>query len=314
VTFRFALTALACAVALTGCGRALPGTAAAKAAQALRARAAGWQDPVVLDDFNHRHSYGVYAPDHHPFFKPLVFTMVGLRGGANTALELLAPDKETQPRKGFVLREDLGEDGSFLPPDADDKSKPAAHVRLNFRWNVNGAVTADPAIFAMTAFVLDKKLPSGEESAIGLAYAWTNDKYCPGQILKTTIGEGEDAVPTRVLVIRNGTGFGPKPCGANILEDMMAQSQVETRSLEQDLAYVQTRLPFDAGGNDRAATANDQADRTACPSPPQAALEGNPINTDIYGIMQCGAGADMPAVICAHSLIDDLTCQLKFEP
>jgi hypothetical protein len=316
VTFRLALTSLTCALLLAGCGRGLPGTATAAASHGLRVKAAGWQDPVVLDDFNRRHAYGVYAPDHHPFFKPLVFTMVGLRGGANTALELLAPDQETQPRKGFVLREDLEETGLFLPPNGDDNSKPAAHVRLNFRWAVNGAVTQDPAIFAMVAFQLAKRTAEGGEASIGLAYAWTNEKYCPGQILKTVIGEGEDAVPTRVIVLKAGTGFGPKPCGATILDEMMSQSTVEQRSMEADLAYIQGRLPFDAGGNDAAATASGQADRTACPPPGQMALLGvgePPINTDILGIEKCGAGADMPQAICAHALIDDLSMQLKFE-
>jgi hypothetical protein len=309
---RIALTTLAAALVLTGCGRALPG-AAGRTASAVRAHAlGGWQAPVMLDDFNRRHAYGLYAPDHHPFFKPLVFTFVGLRGGANTALELLAPAQETQPRKGFVMREDLDATGSFLPPDGDDNSKPAAHVKLNFRWNVNGAVAQDPAIFAMVAFQLAKKTASGDESSIGLAYAWTNDKYCPGQILKTVIGEGEDALPTRVIVLRSGTGFGPKPCGANILDDMMAQSVVETRSLEQDLATIQGRLPYDAGGNDAAAAANGQADRTGCPGGP--AMEGaDAYNSEIYGIEKIGAGADMPQVICAHALIDDIGMQLKFD-
>ncbi|MDB5101070.1 MAG: hypothetical protein JWM80_5491 [Cyanobacteria bacterium RYN_339] len=312
--FRSALIPLTCALLLAGCGRGLPGTATAAASKGLRAHATGWQDTVVLDDFNRRHAYGVYAPDHHPFFKPLVFTFVGLRGGANTALELLAPDQETQPRKGFVLREDLGEAGLFLPPNADENSKPAPHVRLGFRWAVNGAVTQDPAIFAMTVFQLEKKAADGTEGSIGLAYAWTNEKYCPGQILKTVIGEGEDAIPTRVLVVHSGTGFGPKPCGASILEEMMSTSTVEQRSLEADLAYIHGRLPFDAGGNDAASTASGQADRTSCPQPAGAMAVGDPpINTEIYGVEKLGGGADMPQAICAHALLDDFTMQLKFE-
>jgi hypothetical protein len=115
-----------------------------------------------------------------------------------------------------------------------------------------------------------------------------------------------------VIVLRSGTGYGPKPCGASILEDMLAQSQVEQRSLEQDLAYIQGRLPFDAGGNDAMAAANGQGDRTTCPAP--AMIEGgDAFNTEIYGIEKVGAGADMPQVICAHALVDDITMQLKYE-
>lgn len=207
-----------------------------------------------------------------------------------------------------------------------DKAQVAPHVRLNFRWNVNAPQTADAAIFAEATYIMVKRTPvtdasgkpkvddSGdpvyEESRFAIAYAWTNQAYCRDQVIKGVIAGGGESIPLRILVVRNDAGLN-QPCGANVLDQMHREAKLEQRYLEKDLARIEAILPFDpatdlAGGETR----------SKCGEPGQlmAPAPTNPINQNVVGIYSLGGGAEMPSGICAHSILDDFSMELKWKP
>ena len=76
--------AVAAASALVACGQGpiAPGLAAQARAAALKARnLEGWDDPIVLEDWDEtENDYEDLSPTNHPFFAPLTFTVVRAAG------------------------------------------------------------------------------------------------------------------------------------------------------------------------------------------------------------------------------------------
>jgi hypothetical protein len=299
-----ASAALALALALAACGQAgfAPAGAGLKAAKGLAVRAAGFEPETVLEDFsNDLYAWDFFGPERgHPFYQPVTFSKQ--KAGGSGALELVAPNCPKMS-KGFLIRELDSEEseGSFEYKAGEQDDKPimklAARVKVSFKWADNTTATSDTSLSAQTLFIFHTK--SGDTSA--LAYGWSNN-LTPGRVIASQLRFDDETIPLRTLVIARGNGLGEQ-CG----EAALAKMQPAT--VERDF-IADVRYAFDKNTplTDPSANLLDAKDGKDVKdfNPPA----GGP-NTDIYGLVAIGFGAEVPKGICSHAVLDDVAYAIK---
>jgi hypothetical protein len=292
------------ALGLTACGQAfnLDEMARVRAASQLATRSA-WEPPIVLEDFDTTgHQYVHEGPVSHPFFEALEFTPVKPAGSGTTVLEILGANRP-KPRKGFLVTSDVEYDGAFIR-EVGEKEQLAQHVKVGFKWAVNGAATQDPSLFAQVVFVFESKRLGRK----GLGYVWSN-RHCPGTVLAGQLGNGEYAVPLRLIVLSQGVGLG-QPCSDAAL------SKMALAPVERDFV-ADVRWAFNESTPLGELALVPLGDSAGCVSdkalPPrqfvQDAQGRNLPNTDLMGIAQVAFGAELARGICAHAIVDDVVVQ-----
>lgn len=300
------LSALAASAAGCGVGNA-PGLASAKSRGALAARADKFEEPIVLEDFDTtQRDYDFIGPTFHPFFDKIMFTPVKQVASTSTVAEILGT-ASTKPRKGFYVTSDVDGEASFQREVEEGKPPiTAKQVKISFRWGVNAMATTDPSMAAEVAFLFD----STRLGHKALGYAWTN-RYCPGTVLQSQIGSGDEAIPMRIICLAIGDGQGAVCSEATL--NKMALVPVE-RNFAADVRWAFS----DSTKLTEPGVAVTDADAKCAPVqfPPKDFTSdpaGRAIdNTDLKGIEGLGFGAEIAKGVCAHAVVDDVKLQLKW--
>ncbi|MEB3195903.1 MAG: hypothetical protein VKP62_01750 [Candidatus Sericytochromatia bacterium] len=287
------LTALTAACGLPQTG--LDG-ARAKGRGTLAAQSV-WEPPTVLEDFDSTaNQYDHYGPVSHPFFDPLEFTPLKPSAAGSTVLEILGANRP-KPRKGFLFTADV-EDAGALVREVNEKPVMAEQVKVGFKWANNGAPTTDPCLYAQVVFVFDSKRLGRR----GLGYVWSN-RHCPGAVLTGQLGNGEGALPLRLICLAQGVGLG-QPCGEAALNKM------SLTAVERDFA-ADVRWAFSestpAGEIGIVADRGPGGCEPARVQPPRVFTSQS--NADLTGIIGLAFGAELAKGICSHAIVDDVWVQ-----
>ncbi len=317
------LGALALATA-AGCG-AGPLAAGAARSGLMAAKEIGWEAPVILEDFQDMkatdkpdrnrsnltdsgNEYDLYVPDDHPFFGAITFTVVKPKAAGSICLEMLGPSR-SKPNRGLAITDDCAEQGAFFRGEGD-KRKFAEKAKVAFKWGLNAQASADNQTYARMVYVFGY-MPAGAKEPVerALAYSW-GSTACVGDVIKSDLALSRDRhIEMATIVLAQGPGPVSEACGEAAM-DKIPLLKVERNFLrDARWAFSQPGTPSVCvpGSTPGGGTVTP----VAAVFPP-ANFPDDPNRGEFWGITQIGFGSEMARNTCAHSLIDDVTVQLKW--